>query len=194
MVMKRIFGVALFAAAASVCAGTDDSVTYEEVALGATMDEYAAKLPDHRCRPAEGVCRFVLEQCRRARPARPPNDCATRNAFIGAQVTTATADFRDGRLVSLSFTLDPAQTGRLMTAVEERFGRATQADEGPVGLSGGRQLSRRNRVWTRNDWEMRVEQNSGRLERGFARLTAAKEVERQDAARAERGKEPAKGS
>lgn len=194
MVSKPLFGAFLVAAAASVFAGTDDSVTYAEVALGSTLEEYAAKLPDHRCRPAEGVCRFVLEQCRRSRPARPPQDCATRNAFIGAQVTTATADFRDNRLVSLSFTLDPAQLGRLTTAIEERFGPATEADGGQIGLGGGTQPSRRNRVWTRTDWEMRVEQSSGRPQRGFARLTATKEVERQNAERAERGKDRVKGS
>ena len=62
---KHLVGMLLVGAAASVCAGTDDSITYEEVALGASMDEYAAKLPDHQCQPAESVCRFVLGQCRR---------------------------------------------------------------------------------------------------------------------------------
>ncbi len=196
MVKKPLFGALLFAAVASASAGTADSISYAGVALGATIEEYAAKLPDHRCRPAEGVCRFVLDQCRRAKPGRPPNDCATRNALLGAPVRTATADFREGQLASLSFTLEPAQVGRLAKALEERFGPPAAAGAGQSGRAGAAaQPSPGGRVWSRpDDWEMRLEQGSGRPALGLARLTAAKELERQNAARTERNKAPAKGS
>lgn len=196
MVTKPLFGAFLFAAVASASAGTADSISYAGVTLGATVEEYAAKLPDHRCRPAEGVCRFVLDQCHRAKPGRPPNDCATRNAFLGAQVRTATADFRENQLVSLSFTLEPAQVGHLAKALEEQFGPPASAGAGQSGRGGAAQPSPGGRVWSRpDDWEMRIEQSSGRPASGLARLTAAKELERQNAARAGSNRPPAsKGS
>lgn len=195
MPTRPLLGALLLAAAGTAFAGTDDSITYRGVALGATQEEYAAKLPDHRCRPAEGVCRFVLQQCRRAEPGgRPPSDCATRNALFGAQVTATTAEFRERRLVALSFELDPSQVGRLATALEERFGAPTPVEVGPTAAAGGRSMARRDRVWTRTDWEMRLEPASGRPPRAAARLVSAKEAERQNTERAERAKVPAKGT
>ena len=156
-----------------------DEITYKGVPLGASIEEYKAKLPDHKCSTTE--CIFIVErECsrydqHRLRTSEELKDCYERNSFGGAFPQSVFSSFRDGKLVQFLFTFPTGNFFELTAALKERLREATKVVDQPIQTRAGVQLQNREMTWERPGMLLIISRYGASVDQMFARITTPEE-------------------
>lgn len=176
--MRQLFAV-LAACAAPGLAHAQPApapITYQGVAIGATLEVFAARLPDFQCHA--GACTYDMAACAgmgdaRGFSAARMQGCMERTAIAGAWVTRAWAQFKDGRLARIAFTLPSDQVDKLMAALTERHGPPHTLDETRIRTQSGASFPNRRASWDLGGTSLSAVQRSLERESGAATLAGS---------------------
>ncbi|MES2936173.1 MAG: hypothetical protein V4864_00740 [Pseudomonadota bacterium] len=176
--MRQLFAfLAACAAAGLVHAQADPApITYQGVAIGAAQDAFQSRLPDFQCQGS--ACIYDLTVCAgmgdaRAFNAARMNGCMERTAIAGAYVTRAWAQFKNGRLARIAFTLPSDQAEKLMATVTERHGKPDTLDETPIRTQSGASFPNRRASWDVAGTSLTTVQRSLERDSGAATLAGS---------------------
>lgn len=154
-------------------------ITYKGVPLGASMEEYKAKLPDHDCLTGSS-CMYIPEvHCQMRGSTGELLACWDRNTFGGIRPFSVNSYFREGRLVRVNFSFRSSSFEFLTEAVKERIGEPTTVADRPVQTRAGVQLVDRIMTWEQPSMILTVSRYGSTIDRGFATLTTPEERDRQ---------------
>jgi hypothetical protein len=156
-------------------------LTYKGVSLGARIAEYKTKLPDQRC--LRTSCMYTQLECLTdgkggVRSLPEITACYARNSFGGVLVRSANADFRDGKLVEVRFTIPADSFDALTGAVRQRLGKPTKVVDRAVQMRGDATLQNREMIWERPRMILTVQRYSSTIDEGSAVLTTPQERNR----------------
>lgn len=162
-----------------------DDITYKGVRLGASMAEYKKNLPDHQCLTVNS-CMFQRDvDCKYLKDGRGSlmtglqlQECFQRNTFGGVNVITAFADFREGKLVAIRFTISVGGFDLLTGAAKERLGEPTKVIDRTVQTRAGATFENREMIWERPNMVLSVERYGSTINNGSARLITPQERDR----------------
>jgi hypothetical protein len=178
-----------------------DDLTYKGAPLGASITEYKSKLPDQECDDKYGSCSYLRDTCVRAairgkmiaeEVTEGISACDKRNSFGGVTVDFAHANFREGKLVEISLTINERSFDALTGAVTERLGKPTKVIDSAIQTRGGATLQNREMIWERPSMVLTVERYGSTIEKGSAILTTPQERDRRIAEREAAKKKGAK--
>lgn len=160
-----------------------DDITYKGVPLGASIAEYKRKLPDQQCSGTS--CMYSQDECLYSKDGKRgvPSvaeiaACYERNSFGGVRVMRAHADFRDGRLVEVRFTIHADSFDPLTRAARERLGEPTKVIDRAVQTPGGVTLQNREMIWERPSMVLIVDRYGLTTDRGNVVLATPQEGNR----------------
>lgn len=181
--MNKWYSLWLLVAAFGAWAQSED-ITYKGVALGMSLEEYKAKLPDHQCftnscmYSRELHCKYLNDGRGGIMTGTQLIECMQRNTFGGVAVHTAYADFREGRLVAIRFTINASAFDILTGAAKERLGEPTKVVDRTVQTRAGAKLENREMIWERPSMILRVERYGSTINNGSASLMTPQERDR----------------
>ena len=182
--MNKWCSLWLLVAAFGAWAQSDD-ITYKGVPLGASMEEYKTKLPDHECLTQSSCmyirdvhCRYLNDGRGGIRSGTQLQECWQRNSFGGAFLVNVNSYFREGRLVRVSFTFPTSGFNGLTEAVKERIGEPTKVVDRPVQTRAGVQLVDREMTWERPGMILTGSRYGSTINNGYATLTTPQERDR----------------
>jgi len=166
-----------------------DDLTYKGVPLGASVAEYKAKLPDQSCHKKGDLewCFYEYEQCTYSKERGktymrlPVNDimaCRARNSFGGLSTINAQAEFPDGKLSFIRFTIESSSFESLAAAATEKLGNPTSVINSTVQTRSGAKFENSQMTWVRTSMVFTATKYSETIDKGYAVLTTPQEHKR----------------
>lgn len=164
-----------------------DDITYKGVPLGAAIEEFKAKLPDHKC--YDSFCMYASSHhCLYRGDSRggimsgpETTACRERNSFGGVDVLSANSQFREGKLVQVVFSFSVPAFDVLAGAAKERLGEPTSVVDREVQTRMGATYQNRHMVWERPTMVLVIARYGSTIDKGMALLTTRQERERKEA-------------
>lgn len=192
------FASLFFASALSFSqAHAGDEITYKGMPLGSSFHEFSMLFEDHEC--SGNACIFVLENCifgKRSRrlPAAPnqSTDCRKRNSFGGTYPEAIISSFRDGKLVSISFTTWLTSFEILTAAATEKLGPPSKIVESTLQTRSGATFQNLTHYWEKASFVLKVDKYGTKIDRGSALLISRDELDRSENEKATRKRDGAK--
>jgi hypothetical protein len=169
--MKKIcIFFVLFSLASLNLFAADEEITYKGVGIGASIEEYKKKLPDHDCATGTGCHYFDDLDCYYKKPPQIETSahvmgCIERNSFGGSGVKTASSLFIDKKMVSLRLTFGHASFYSLSESLNAKMGKPSSVNEFEVQNKNGATFMDSTTTWTTNNAVISLDKYCAKLDK-----------------------------